>query len=186
MDSPRLRPDRAVRPDRKITVLVSLTAFYKSAYAVNAAYRAFRDDCRYRVIVRPHPGLSLRRMRRLLEVDPAALPGNFEISTRPRLEDDILQSDYFLYDQSSTCLNALLAGVPVICVDSADPAFSMDPIFNCMHLKRKAKDAAAVLDAIRYFSGMTDEKFKREQSLGREYAESYLDRLSEEKMAVFL
>lgn len=167
------------------TILVAPTALYQSIEILNIAYKAFKGRTDWKVIIRIHPGFPLKKIEERLDVPLKAFPSNFVISNRAKVEDDLRESDFMIYDESSLCLNALLMGVPAIYINT-DRIVSIDPLFECNNLKREARDSSEVLSVIRLFQEMDNETFMRERFLARQYAVAYLKEVSEEVLKVFL
>jgi len=173
------------RNRKKKTILLTPTAMRKSAKILDVAYQAFKDADDYRIIVRTHPGFSFDRMKSHLKVFPKDFPQNFYSSTNVKVEDDIKQADFVLYDESSLSLNALLSGVPVIHIHT-EPIISVDPLFDCRYLTKEAKNAQDIISAIEYFNNLGEAEFLARQLSARKYAENYLRPVSEEALKAFL
>lgn len=167
------------------TILVALAGSQESAAIFNLAYKAFKDKNEYRIIIREHPGFSLEKMRNHLMVQPGNLPSHFIISRKNKVENDLANSDLMLYDESSLCLYSMLMGIPSVYINK-DPVLSFDPLFECDFMKREAKTQEDILDAVRYFSTLSEDQFRSESMKAKSYIESYLNPVTEDKLKVFL
>lgn len=117
--------DNVTKTRQKFTILVTPSIERnEAAELVWKALGAFKDSEEYEVIIKCHPVMPYNKFARGLGV--ADLPKNFRLSQRPILEL-LKETSVLLYTSSTTSIEALAFGVPVIHVES-DFLIDRDPL----------------------------------------------------------
>jgi len=107
---------------RVVLVTPSIDKF-GAAELVWKVYEAFKHSSEYKIIIKCHPVMPFQVIRECLNVP---LPQHFKLSGRP-LAELLTKSNVLLYTDSTTCIEAIAAGVPPIHVES-DFLVDIDPL----------------------------------------------------------
>lgn len=86
--------------------------------------QAFERETRVRVVIKCHPGLPFKTLSAAIGLH--RLPSHFDISEQP-VSELLLRSSVLVYMDSTTSLEALALGVPVVHVAS-DHSLDLDPL----------------------------------------------------------
>jgi len=78
-------------------------------------FEAFKNSLEYKIIIKSHPSMPYKYFSK--RTDHFKLPSHFSISDQP-VTELLKESDILIYTTSSTCVEALALGVPVIHVES--------------------------------------------------------------------
>ena len=106
---------------------------------------AFGTLDQYRVILKCHPDLPYNRIARELKI--STLPGHFTVVDRP-VGELLLESDVLLYTSSTTCIEALARGVPVVQVNSS-LTIDMDPLRGYPGVRRSVSTQEEIVEAVK-------------------------------------
>ena len=176
---------RSRRESNGAVFLVPLEGVNESAGLINFVVETLQGKAKYKVVIRPHPVLPLKRMRQYLTFNPERLPDNFSVSNKKDVVEDLLAADFLLYDSSTVCLEALAMGVPSVYIDLKRPV-NYDPLFGCAYLKRSAGSAKEIDESVGFFRTLPVEKFSRQQEAAREYVRGYFYPVNEQNLQAFV
>lgn len=111
LDTKQNKPHPEKRPTVLITSSISKS---ESIELLSKCYEAFKNT-NYRILVKCHPYMPFVRFGSAAGI---SLPSNFEITNNP-ISILIPASDILVYSSSTTCIEALAMGVPVVHVKSS-------------------------------------------------------------------
>jgi hypothetical protein len=164
-------------------IFVALTiSKYESKKLINFIHNSLSSDKKYKVILRSHPATPFSGIEKELGFK---LSENFQASTNVSMLDDFERSDIVLYTGTTVCMEALMMGLPVIHIDLGEP-ISVDPLFECNHLKWTVKHPDELIPAIDEIYNLDEDEFKHQQKLARKYVENYFLPVTDERMEEFL
>lgn len=106
--------------------------------------QAFECDTRVRVVLKCHPYLPFSVLSGCLGLD--RLPLHFEVSVQP-VRELLPYSSTLLYMDSTTALEALAVGIPLVHVAS-DFGLDFDPLDEARELRRTARTPGQILHAV--------------------------------------
>ncbi len=178
------------RSDRSIfTVLIALPiSIYTSARIVERLIeiqksRDFEDKA-IRYIVKPHPATSVYKIKKKLRMEiPDALFFSEETSFLRLLKE----ADLLITEASSTCLEALACGVPIIIMEN-EGGLTYDPVPNAIpkDLYRKTRTYAQLIDAMKYYVNVTSETLRQQKIYGLKIREDYFEPITKDGIERFM
>ena len=133
------------------------------------------------VLIRCHPFAPVSLNGRDLGFE---LPGNFAIDKSGNVHGALSKADCVAYTWSTVAIEALKAGLPVIYLDLLRPMY-VDPLFDCVYLKRTVKRPDEMVPAVRGLYDINDGSFASEQLRAREYLEGYFMPVDQKNLEVF-
>ncbi|MFH2106776.1 MAG: hypothetical protein ABII22_05945 [Candidatus Micrarchaeota archaeon] len=148
--------NRALNPD-KPTVLVTTSINKPDALElVWKTIKAFENGEKYRIIIKCHPYMPFKKIIKELGIP---VPGHFEISDTPipKLLDE---TDVLVYTSSTTCLEAIAKGVPIIYVGS-DLMIELNPLDFDPDVAFCAKKPEDIVKGVEYWVGMKKEELDK-------------------------
>lgn len=175
------------RRDKKVSRLLVALATSQLEYVNTLVYlqealaSEMVDVCeRVTIKIRPHPTLRLENALKVLE---GMITFPFEVSSES-VARDLDWADVVLYASSTIGLEAVGAGIPAIYLDLGD-ILNTDPMDGWLEFKWVAGRPTDLLPILSNIQALGDEEFASRQRLGREYAESYLTPVTEERLRIF-
>ena len=172
---------RARKRNRRI--LVQLWSFEKSVQLVNFVYASgiHVGEGGYSVILNPHPCHPMTKLIPHLDFE---YKNQFEIASGS-LEEAISACDLVIYHGTTTCLDALAGGVPVIDVEFGD-FITVDPLFDFHDFKWRVGAPGELAGVIEKIYALSDEDFYRGQKKGFEFVSKYFYPVTVENLKTFL
>lgn len=136
-------------------------------------------DVRY--VVKPHPTVGARRV---LDRITRPLPAEVSFSNEQSFGRLLRQSDLLITEASSTCLEALAVGLPVIIIANEtgltyDPVPPAIPLFVC----RKARTRAELIEAIATFAARTAHEIEEQRAIGSRIRADYFEPVTDQGVA---
>ncbi len=136
-------------------------------------------DVRY--IVKPHPTVDARRV---LDRISRPLPAEVIFSSEQSFGRLLRQSDLLITEASSTCLEALAVGLPVIIMANEtgltyDPVPAAIPRFVC----RKARTRNELIEAIASFAARSAHEIEEQRAIGNRIRADYFEPVTDEGVA---
>jgi surface carbohydrate biosynthesis protein (TIGR04326 family) len=179
---PEFNPPPKKRPNSIKNVLVALaTSMDEYVNTLLFLERAFAGQEGFELRIRPHP--SLMSLEPALAITPMKNRDFFNESTGS-IDDALDWADVVLYSSSTVCLEAISKGIPAIYVDLGFHV-DTDPMFDWSKFKWRVKDPGELAQAFHDIEDLSNDGFSELQMEGREYTESYLRPVTEERMSVF-
>ncbi len=171
----RFYPD----PDH-FTILASLPIGRNDIEAivmVIVAAAAKIDDQKIRFRIKPHPSFSVAAIKAMFSV---AWPDSMSFVTGS-MNDHLEESDLFVSNASSSCIESLVLGVPVIVVGNRD-GISANPIPKDMvpELWRECFDDSEFLDALARYRNMDAKTVAANRELGTAIRADYFEPVTPE------
>lgn len=178
-DHPVMEEPVPRRKNRRI--LVQLWSVERSALLINFIYESKIHPAPYTVTLNFHPCNPLETVRSYLDFE---YNDHFE-TAGDSLEDNFKRHDLVIYHGSTTCLEALAHGLPVINVDFGDP-FPVDPLFGFEAFKWTVRRPGELEETIRNIYALPDETFYRKQQRGFDFVKEYFYPVTDRKLEAFL
>ncbi len=144
--------------------------------------RAFSNHQEYTVLLKEHPVTPIMD---ILTSSEWQLPSNFRISSSLSLMELLIQCDVLLYFQTTTPIEALLIGIPVIYID-IDRLYDADYVLDDISFKWRVKHPMELINTIDEIFNIDDALFTEIQQEGREYADKYFSAVTDQKVKKFL
>jgi hypothetical protein len=142
---------------------------------------AFKDNHYYNIWIRPHPVFSLEKALKII----GRLRFKFYKSEKESLDECFTWADAVLYVHSTLSLEALLRGIPVICIRVPD-CLSADPLFAFNEFKWKIDKPDRLIDTILQIQNMAEEDFIKKQKKAKEYTQRYIYTAIDKNLDVFI
>lgn len=165
-------------------ILIALEGVYKCFELVNFVFAGLSEISDYKVTIRTHPALPFQKIRDNLNFD-IRLHNHFSVSNQKDIKNDLDASDILIYWGSTVSLEALMMGLPVIHVDLND-IVSVDPLFNCKHLKWSVSNPKDLSRVIADIYTMSEEEYGKEYNQAKSYIEKYLRPVTEDRLEAFI
>ena len=137
-----------------------------------------------RVVVKPHPTASAERLREMLRVEPPARVAFTTEKSLPRLLD---QSHVLVTEASSSCLEALACGVPVVIVENRE-GLTYDPVPATVSaaLYRRASTNTELASALTHYMNWPREDAQRQRQQSLEIRAAYFEPITREGIDRFM
>ena len=178
------------RSDRSIfTVLITLPiSIYASVRIIKRLIEIQKSkDFEHKAvkyIVKPHPATPVYKIKKKLRIEiPDALFFSEETSFLCLLKE----ADLLITEASSTCLEALACGVPVIIMEN-EGGLTYDPVPNAIpkNLYRKTRTYAQLIDAMKYYVNVTSETLRQQKIHGLKIREDYFEPITKDGIERFM
>jgi hypothetical protein len=188
----KLTPGCALRQDYSIAgdpvtrtrhkrVLVQLWSVEKSARMINFLYAGGIHPDKYQVTINPHPCNPLEVLIPLLDFK---YDNHFPLATGT-LSENFKSHDLVIYHGTTTCLDALANGLPVIEIEF-DDFITVDPLFRFRDFKWTAGKPAELAETIEAVYALSDEEYYQRQQKGFQFVKEYFYPVNEENLKRFL
>lgn len=188
----KLVPGCALRQDYSITseprartkhkrALVQLWSVQKSARLINFLHASGIHPDKYRLTLNPHPCNPLEVLIPLLDFK---YNHHFPLAAGT-LNENFKTHDLVIYHGTTTCLDALANGLPVIEVEF-DDFITVDPLFEFTDFKWTARHPAELEQVIETVYALSDEEYYQGQQKGFEFVMKYFYPVNEENLKKFL
>ena len=167
------------------TVLVALSMIINEAvYILKLLVSATNEmDDNTRFCIKPHPTISQSQIQ---EIFGAEWPEQFEFVSGD-FNDCVEKSNLLISSASSTCLETIAKGIPVIVVGNRHglthnpiPETITDDIWQLCHTHEE------IIDAIQFYQNRFPKKIKEHEEVGRRIRKEYFEPVTREGVRVFL
>jgi len=134
-------------------------------------------------LIKPHPTQSLNKIKNNLP----ELPNYISLTEEKSFEKLLYSTNILITEASSTCLEAMACGIPVIMMENEE-GLTYDPIPSRVseHLYRKVRSQDHLIQALKYFINSTPENLKQQQFDGAMVREDYFEPYSQDGIDRFL
>ena len=176
-------PGSPIERKRNRRILVQLWSFERSVQLINFIHAAglHLGTAGYKVTLNPHPCHPMNKLIPHLDFEYV---DEFAVA-RGLLKDCFDQNDLVIYHGTTTCLDALAAGLPVINVEFED-FIKVDPLFGFDDFKWTAGEPEELAGIIERIYALSDEEYSRRQRKGLDFVNRYFYPVTEENMGKFL
>lgn len=175
-----IKPFKRRRYDK---VVVPLTMVRKESLLIlKFLYDSGLPETQIRVIVRCHPASPFNTFRKYINFK---IPDNFIVNNEKKVAEELSDTDLVFYTWTTVAVEALKMGLPVIYLDILRPMY-VDPLFECLFLRRTVSHAKDLLQTISELYSMKDAEFYHEQVLAQKYLEDYFYPVTERNLSPFV
>jgi hypothetical protein len=174
------------KKERKVNHTILVTPEGVLAECVNLfnfIYESLKDCNKIDVIFRSHPALPFESFQKYLLFDVNDFP-HFHLSINDSLKDDLFLADILVYRGSSTSIEALKTGLPIIYV-STNELLSVDPLFECEFLKWKVITNNEFVCALKEIYNLDEDTYNLQWKLANLYLNKYISPITNDKMNTF-
>jgi hypothetical protein len=135
------------------------------------------------VWIKPHPTTSVDSIKTKLNSE---LPENFQF-VKGDFFDHLGQADLLISTMSSTCLETLAKGIPVVIIGN-DTGLTYNPVPSSIDsdIWRLCYGPQELAEAIRFYKNRTIEQVQRHEEQGRRIKENYFEPATREGIRRFL
>lgn len=174
-------------PDPNVfTILVALPIGLKGSANILRLLMSVLGDlgnADFRFWIKPHPSLMPEQIRGLFDGE---FPDAFHIKTGD-FNKYVEGANLLIGNASSTCLEALAKGVPVIVIGDSNGIIE-NPIPEAISdvMWRICSTADELISAVRFFQGQCETAFEQYVEIGRQIREDYFEPVTEEGCRRFL
>jgi len=145
------------------------------------AYKSFGDKKEYTVIIKCHPFLSFKKINAHLKLK---LPSNFHVS-EDGMNSLLMKADILLYTSSTTSVEALRMGVPVIHIESSH-FLDLDPLGHNPSLRCSVNSPRELLRCINELMAMDKKTFSEKREIWKDAVLTLLDKIDYSTYQLFL
>jgi len=142
--------------------------------------KAYGSRDEYKVIIKCHPTMPFERISKRLKVE---LPRHFSISDRS-VVDLLKESDVLLYTYSTTCVEAIAAGVPVVHVES-DFSVDLDPLDFDPEARPSARNPEEIVKRVEEAIAMDEKELSRKRKIWSSVVESLFGKVDDSVYRLF-
>lgn len=161
-------------------ILVFLWTFEYSIRLLNFLCSCNIPQDRYAITVRPHPTLPFDALKPRLGRE---YNGIFRISNRS-LKKDFARTDIVVYSGTTSCLDALASGLPVINIEFGD-FVSPDPLFCFSDFKWTVNKPDELESAFESIYKLTDSEYYSRQAKAFDFVRKYFYAVNNQNLQVF-
>ena len=165
-------------------ILVALEGVYECYKLVNFVFNALSNTKDFQVIIRTHPARPFDRIKNDLCFDIDSHT-NFSVSNQKSLKDDLSEVDILIYWGSTVSMEALMMRIPVIHV-SLDDIVTVDPLFDCSHLKWTVKNEEELQEVISQIYNLPVQNYLDQYNEAKSYIEKYLKKVTNNRLSEFI
>jgi hypothetical protein len=169
---------------RSCKILVALEGVYECYKLVNFVFNALSNTKDFQVIIRTHPARPFDRIKNDLCFDIDSHT-NYSVSNQKSLKDDLSEVDILIYWGSTVSMEALMMGIPVIHV-SLDDIVTVDPLFDCSHLKWTVRNVEELQEVILQIYNLPEQSYLDQYNEAKSYIEKYLKKVTNKRLSEFI
>ena len=136
-----------------------------------------------KLLIKSHPAQSLSKIKNKLP----KLPNYISLTEEKSFVTLLYSTNLLITEASSTCLEAMACGVPVIMMENEE-GLTYDPIPRRVSEKlyRKVRTQDHLIQALKYFTQLTPENMKQQQEDCEKVREDYFEPMTQEGVNRFL
>lgn len=176
----KMKKSRRVRGERVILVTPSIGMF-EAAELIWKVFKAFEDRDEYKILIKCHPDMPFEKISEHLNVK---LPEHFTVSKRPIVEL-LRESDALLYTGSTTCVEAIAAGVPPVHVES-DLSIDLDRLDFDPGIRASARDPGEIVKCVNEAISMNEEELSAKRKSWNRIVSDLFGEVDESVYQLFL
>lgn len=167
----------------KQVLLAPMEGTHDSAAMLDYLVTRLKDAPDWQVIVRPHPAFPISNLLKHSKLRGSSLPKNFSISSAPDLTTDITRSSILFYWGSTTALECLKAGHPLIQFDAG--VFNNDPLVDFKRLKWTVKPGDQLLPILGEIMQLELSDLNSRRAAGEAFVNDYFWRVTDAALGKF-
>ena len=164
----------------KILVPLTMVAS-ESVKIIRFVYQSELIKTNKKIIIRPHPACCFDRVAQQLDFK---VYDNFIVDNSRPVGEQLMEIDLVIYTWSTIAAEALRLCLPVVYLDILKP-FYVDPLFECLALKRQVSQPGELTGVINDFDQMVNRDFQQEQQQAQEYIKDYFNPVTEKNLEPF-
>ena len=140
------------------------------------------SEKKYKILLRSHPFMPIET---IIEKCSLGLNHNFQISKNSELEQDLKDTSLLLYIDTTSSMEALAKGIPVVHIDFKGPS-NRDPLFKLNNLKWTTSDKDELRKVVDYIYNMDDEEYLKRYKDAMDYLNRYFYPVEERYLREFI
>jgi hypothetical protein len=141
---------------------------------------AFQNEKKYRIIIKCHPYMPFSKIIKELGIP---IPLNFEISETP-IPKLLEEADILVYTSSTTCLEAIAKGVPIIYVKS-DLMIELNQLDFDPEIAFCANKPEDILRGVEYYLNLSDDKLETKRKRWSETVRKMFGKVDDSVYSLF-
>ncbi len=174
-------PSESVERGRSNRVLVQLWTFEKSIRMINFLLSDPSSLSKYHFSFNTHPCHPMKKLIKFLDFP---IKKNFKVADG-FLSKNMETNDVVVYHGTTTCLDALAHGLPVVHVEF-DDFLSPDPLLDFHDFKWIVKTTAELADILDDIYKLSDDDFYARQKSGFDFVRKYFGPVNEAGLSRFM
>jgi len=148
--------------DRPVILVTPSISRFEGAELIWKVLQAFEHRDEYKILIKCHPDMPFEKISEHLNVK---LPEHFTVSDRPVVEL-LMESDALLYTCSTTCVEAIAAGVPAVHVES-DLSIDLDQLDFDPGIRLSARSPEEIVKRVEAVISMSKRELSKKRGVWR-------------------
>jgi len=167
--------------DKPVVLVTPSINKFEAAELIWKVLKAFEQNDKYKIVIKCHPDMPFEIISKHLNIK---LPGHFTVTNKP-VAELLEESDVLLYTCSTTCVEAIAAGVPVIHVES-DLMIDLDQLDFNPKLRPSARTPEEILNSVEKAISMNEKKLSRKRKIWGKVVRNLFGEVNESTYRLFL
>ena len=160
---------KRLKGERPVVLVTPSISRFEAVELIWKVFRAFEHRSEFKVVIKCHPMMPWEKISGDLKI---RFPEHFVISNRP-ISELLKESDALLYMGSTTCIEAMAAGVPAVHVES-DFSIDLDPLDFSPEARPCARNPGEVVGCVDEAIAMDEEELSaKRKSWNRIVSDSF-------------
>lgn len=177
------------KPAAVLTVLVALPISIDTGLRIIRKLLDIRDAVPsgrlpVRYVIKPHPTVPAERIIRRLE---RRMPSHIAFTSESSFGRLLADSNLLVTEASSTCLEALACGVPVVIIAN-ETGLTYDPVPATIPqaMFRRVRSSADLVDAIVHFANLPEERLSEHRAHSKKIRADYFEPITPDGIRRFM
>lgn len=145
---------------RPVVLVTPSISRFEALELIWKVFRAFGHRSEFKVVIKCHPMMPWEKISEDLKI---RFPENFIISNMP-ISELLKESDALLYTGSTTCIEAMAAGVPAVHVKS-DFSIDLDPLDFDPEARLSASNPEEIVKCVEATASMSEEELSKKRKM---------------------
>jgi hypothetical protein len=167
--------------DKPVVLVTPSINKFEAAELIWKVLKAFEQNDKYKIVIKCHPDMPFEIISKHLNIK---LPGHFTVTNKP-VAELLEESDVLLYTCSTTCVEAIAAGVPVIHVES-DLMIDLDQLDFNPKLRPSARTPEEILNSVEKAISMNEKELSRKRKIWGKVVRNLFGEVNESTYRLFL
>jgi surface carbohydrate biosynthesis protein (TIGR04326 family) len=179
-----LEPKKIARPQKKDKPVILVTPSISRFEAVELiwkVFKAFEQRGEYKILIKCHPDMPFEKISEHLNMK---LPEHFTVSDRP-IAELLGESDALLYMCSTTSVEAIAAGIPVVHVES-DLSIDLDQLDFDPGIRPSARSPEEIVKCVKDAISMSEEELSKKREMWKRVVNELFGTVDESTYRLFL
>ena len=165
----------------KPVILVTPSIKFEAVELIWKVLKAFEQRDEYKILIKCHPDMPFEKISEHLNVK---LPEHFTVSDRP-VAELLRESDTLLYTCSTTCTEAIAAGVPAVHVES-DLSIDLDQLDFDPGIRPSARSPEEIVKCVEAVISMSKRELSKKRKMWKRVVKELFGAVDNSTYRLFL